>query len=279
MQRHAPLAASSSAGHLACASCTRFSPNTRCPAAIRGAMASAGWVLEMAISSMSVGSRRAIVAALAILSRTSCRAWAGSVMARCYSGWMAKRHALPDIWMISDARNDARIEQALRACRAAAGLMFRHYHLAAARRARFDSAGQHGARAHGHLVIALAGSAARGAALEGGRGLWSACGSARGGPALLRLVTAHSLREMAQAHQARADAILLSPVFATRSHPGAQTLGPVRFRLLARHAPDPGDRAGRHGPARRARAEMDKLAAIDGRARARKSGNRFFAAR
>ena len=31
----------------------------------------------------------------------------------------------------------------------------------------------------------------------------------------------------------RADALVLSPVFPTRSHPGGKVLGPLRFRLLA----------------------------------------------
>ncbi|MDE2406203.1 MAG: thiamine phosphate synthase, partial [Sphingomonadales bacterium] len=56
------------------------------------------------------------------------------------------------------------------------------------------------------------------------------------GPRLLRLATAHDLRELAAARRARADAVLLSPVFPTRSHPGAATLGPQRFRALATRA-------------------------------------------
>jgi len=57
------------------------------------------------------------------------------------------------------------------------------------------------------------------------------------GPACLRLVTAHSLRQLGRAK--RVDAVLLSPVFATRSHPGARSLGEVRFLMLARQSPDP----------------------------------------
>jgi thiamine-phosphate pyrophosphorylase len=39
--------------------------------------------------------------------------------------------------------------------------------------------------------------------------------------------------------RARADFVFLSPVFPTRSHPGAAALGPIRFGLLARgtHVP------------------------------------------
>jgi hypothetical protein len=65
MQRDAGVA-SISAGHLASASCTRFSPNTRWPASISGWIASAPWVLEMAISVMALALRRAMRAAAAM---------------------------------------------------------------------------------------------------------------------------------------------------------------------------------------------------------------------
>ena len=53
------------------------------------------------------------------------------------------------------------------------------------------------------------------------------------------MATAHSLGEIAAANRARADAVLLSPAFATRSHPGTAALGPLRFRRLAAHAAMP----------------------------------------
>jgi thiamine-phosphate pyrophosphorylase len=39
--------------------------------------------------------------------------------------------------------------------------------------------------------------------------------------------------------RAGADAVFVSPVFATASHPGAPTLGPMRFGLLAKRLPLP----------------------------------------
>ncbi len=48
------------------------------------------------------------------------------------------------------------------------------------------------------------------------------------------LITASAHSRMACARTRYADAILLGPVFATQSHPGAQTLGAVRTRLIAR---------------------------------------------
>lgn len=46
-------------------------------------------------------------------------------------------------------------------------------------------------------------------------------------------VAAHSPRGLQAPY---ADAALLSPVFATKSHPGAKTLTPARARLMAQHA-------------------------------------------
>lgn len=156
-------------------------------------------------------------------------------MARCYSKAMPKRQtALPRIWLVSDKRNDAALERTLRRLPRGSGLIFRHYHLGPeARRARFSELTRL-ARSRGHMV-ALAASPA-----EVRRwGADAAYGSPRSlarGPAALRLVTAHSMRELAQAMRANADAILLSPAYPTRSHPGQSALGPVRFRLLAAHA-------------------------------------------
>lgn len=74
-------------------------------------------------------------------------------------------------------------------------------------------------------------------------------------------MTAHSLREIRRA--TRADAIVLSPVFATRSHPGVAPLGSVRFRLLAQRAATPVIALGGM-TARRAAALGTGWAAIDG---------------
>lgn len=49
-------------------------------------------------------------------------------------------------------------------------------------------------------------------------------------------VAAHSRHGLARAAGLGADCALLSPVFATASHPGAATLGAIRFALWARRA-------------------------------------------
>jgi thiamine-phosphate pyrophosphorylase len=50
----------------------------------------------------------------------------------------------------------------------------------------------------------------------------------------LRTAAAHNLREIRLAERRGADLLFLSPVFPTRSHPEAKTLGRLRFSLLAR---------------------------------------------
>ena len=176
---------------------------------------------------------------------------------------MLQRHpALPAVWLITDARNDARLEEVLTRLPRGSGVIYRHYHLAPCeRRARFAGLAAL-ARRRGHRLV-LAGSAreARGWRADGAYGLPSRLAS---GPATLRLVTAHSLAEIAMARRARADAVLLSPVFATRSHPGARTLGPLRFRLLAARAGMPVIALGGMNAARRRRLGCTRWAAIDG---------------
>jgi thiamine-phosphate pyrophosphorylase len=62
----------------------------------------------------------------------------------------------------------------------------------------------------------------------------------------------------------RADAVLLSPVFPTRSHPGAAALGPARFRLMARHAQMPVVALGGMTVRTARRLDWPRWAAIDG---------------
>ncbi|MBC2664370.1 thiamine phosphate synthase [Novosphingobium flavum] len=156
-------------------------------------------------------------------------------MALRYSAVMPPRQTLPFLWLISDARNDHALERALAALPRGSGFVFRHYHLApAARRVRFRAL-RRLCRARG-IVTVWAGTAFEARSL-GAEGCYGAAARIGGGPALLRLATAHSLREVAGAR--RADGVLLSPVFATRSHPGARPLGPLRFLVIARQAPLP----------------------------------------
>lgn len=180
-----------------------------------------------------------------------------------YSGGVAQFQSLPFLWLLSDARNDAVLEDRLRALPPGSGFVYRHYDLAPQERiARFMALRQI-ARARGHLVI-LADSTLT-AREWGADGVYGAARSlypTRGD--MVTVATAHDMAEIAQANRARADAVMLSPVFPTNSHPGAPTLGPVRFRQLARHARMPVIALGGMDAHRAKALRWPRWAAIDG---------------
>lgn len=55
-------------------------------------------------------------------------------------------------------------------------------------------------------------------------------------PGWIITAAAHSARALVAARKGGVDAALLSPIFATASHPGAPALGPVRFAAMAQKA-------------------------------------------
>lgn len=115
------------------------------------------------------------------------------------------------------------------------GFIYRHYHLGDPERwARFCAL-RHVAKSRGHTVV-LSDSAitAKEWGADGIYGSPRALWPRREG--LLHLATAHDMRELGLANRLGADAVLLSPVFATNSHPAGAVLGPARFRLLAQHS-------------------------------------------
>ena len=162
---------------------------------------------------------------------------------------------LPLLWLLSDKRNDAGLEDALRGLPPRSGFVFRHYHLEeSARRQKFaELAGL--ARALDHTVI-LAGHEDWGA--DGHYGRPDRLGAG------LRLATAHDAAELAEAVAAQADGIFLSPVFATASHPGADTLGAAGFHALARDSSVPVIALGGMNAARARELAWPRWGAIDG---------------
>ncbi|ABD24882.1 thiamine monophosphate synthase [Novosphingobium aromaticivorans DSM 12444] len=176
---------------------------------------------------------------------------------------MAKRQTIqraraPHLILLSDARNDAALARAIARLPRGSALVFRHYHLPAHERRRRFAELRRLARARGISMIG-----ARVPTAWGGEGVY---GTARevAGRRGIRLATAHSLGEVAAAARAGADAVLLSPVHPTRSHPGAPVLGPVRFLLLARRSPLPVIALGGMTARRAARLPVHGWAAIDG---------------
>ena len=137
---------------------------------------------------------------------------------------MVPRQPLPRRWLMTDERLGDRLFEAIARLPEGSGIVFRHYR-ATARRALFDRVAV-AARRRG-LLLLLAGPADEAEA-------WGADGShGRGLGAGLRTAPAHDLPEIRAAEDARAAAVFLSPVFATRSHPEAPALGPDLFAELA----------------------------------------------
>ncbi|MEP6784119.1 MAG: thiamine phosphate synthase [Sphingomonadales bacterium] len=140
---------------------------------------------------------------------------------------MHRRHPpLPRIWLMTDERIDDLPAVVMRLPKGA-GIVFRHHATAPqARRALFERIKIIARRRR--LLLLLADTPARARA-------WGADGAhhrstlrSRG----LRTVAVHDGRELQIARVATADLVFVSPVFATRSHVGARTLGPVRLGLM-----------------------------------------------
>ena len=172
------------------------------------------------------------------------------------------RRTFPDLWLISDARNDAALERALARLPRGSGFIYRHYHLSPEERVArwFDL--RRIARARDHVTI-LADSALT--ALEwGADGIYGAPRALYPTRDMLTLATAHDLTEIGLANRMNADAVLLSPAFPTGSHPGAPALGPLRFRVLAAYARMPVIALGGMNGHTARRLGWPRWAAIDG---------------
>lgn len=162
---------------------------------------------------------------------------------------------LPATWLFTDPRipHPALLRAAARLPRGS-GIVLRHYALPTAdRRTLYRQLARIGARRKLAILVARSGGAAE-------RWHADAAGEHLGAPARtdprhrarrgLVSMAVHDSRTLARAIRQGADLIFLSPLFATRSHPGARPLGSARFAALARRAPIPvmalGGVAGRH---------------------------------
>ncbi|MES2175749.1 MAG: thiamine phosphate synthase [Pseudomonadota bacterium] len=181
---------------------------------------------------------------------------------------MDRRHRkkLPALWLMTDERVDAAalLAAAARLPKGRGGIVFRHYRTEPAQRRALFAALRSIARRR-RLVLLLAGSARDAAAwrADGAHGRDSR-GVAR---PLVRSRAVHDEREAATARRVGADMCFVSPLFPTRSHVGAETLGRVRFAALARQIDAPvmalGGMRRRHRPMLNA-IGADGWAAIDG---------------
>ncbi|AWW73440.1 thiamine phosphate synthase [Erythrobacter sp. KY5] len=174
---------------------------------------------------------------------------------------MAQIKPLPALWLLSDERNDAALEESIAHLPQGSGFVFRHYHLEPeARRERFLQLLPLLLRAE-HWVI-LSDSFVR-AQEWGAHGVYGALGSVHRADQRW-IATAHDEDEIAIANEHGADAVMISPVFPTRSHPGAATLGVERFHKLAALSKIPVIALGGMNQARAKELDWPRWAAIDG---------------
>ncbi len=148
---------------------------------------------------------------------------------------------MPGVWLMTDARvAEADLLHAIGRLPRGSAIVVRHYELNdEARHGLFDRI-RRVARRRGCLTL-LAGDAAQARAwrADGHHGRTAARSRAPGGGTWLHSAPVHDARELTDAVRAGADAVLVSPLFATRSHPGAKPLGAARFAALARRSPVP----------------------------------------
>jgi thiamine-phosphate pyrophosphorylase len=123
---------------------------------------------------------------------------------------------------MTDERMGDGLWDALARLPAGSGVVFRHYGLPAANRRALFARIARIARQR-RLVLIRAGSTRL------GRG---EAGTHNGQGGGIRTAAAHSRREAIAAIRRGADLLFISPVFATRSHPGATALGAARLGLL-----------------------------------------------
>lgn len=148
---------------------------------------------------------------------------------------------LPPLLVMTDAKRLADPRAVLDGLPRGAAIVLRHYELDRAARTALARALVPACRARG-LRLLVAGDPAM-AAASGADGVhlpeWMTRARGAGGFRLHRrpgwIVTAacHSEAALIRARRVGADAAVLAPVFATRSHPDTPALGAVRFAALA----------------------------------------------
>ena len=158
-------------------------------------------------------------------------AWARTVKARRPRSGPANT---PPLWFLTDARRGLDACDTIRRLPAGlCGVVFRDD--GEPDRARLGRAVAQACRSR-RIPLTVAGDARLAVRLRAGvhlrNGRWPGLPRRSRG---WRTSSAHSRADVVRAARAGAQAIFLSPVFATRSHPGVATLGPVRWAAAGRH--------------------------------------------
>ncbi|MEP7350294.1 MAG: thiamine phosphate synthase [Sphingorhabdus sp.] len=141
------------------------------------------------------------------------------------------KRSLPHIWLMTDPRLGEGLLPAIKRLPAGSGVIFRHYELDAAARLSLFGQIRRLCRQRGHMLL-LAGD-------ERAAQRWHADGfhsrdSKRQSRQMVHSAPVHNRRELAAAQRGGVDLVFLSPIFATKSHPGARALGRAAFMALAK---------------------------------------------
>lgn len=137
---------------------------------------------------------------------------------------------IPMIWLLTDPRLGDGLLAAVRRLPAGSGVVFRHYQLAEHERCALFGKVRRICRQRGHVLLLA------GADRQARR--WHADGfhARLAGKHMLHSAPVHNKREIAEARRFGAGIVFLSPLYATRSHPGDRPLGIASFDQLARIA-------------------------------------------
>jgi thiamine-phosphate pyrophosphorylase len=152
---------------------------------------------------------------------------------------MCRRYPIPTQWLMTDERMGDRLWDALERLPRGGGVVFRHYALDPTERAALLDRVATVAARRGLILLGAGG-------LAGPDGVHN--GVRRGHGLLSR--SAHSRGEVIAAVRAGADLVFVSPVYPTRSHPGAPVLGRAGLRMIVRGLPVPVIALGGMTPAR-----------------------------
>ena len=132
-----------------------------------------------------------------------------------------RRAPIPTIWLMTDERMGDSLFAAIAALPSGAGIVFRHHATSPGeRRALFERVARIARRRHLTLI--------RAGAERLGRDEAGVHGNGQPGRPGLRTWPAHSRAQAIAGKRAGADILFVSPVYPTRSHPGARALGPLR---------------------------------------------------
>ncbi len=153
---------------------------------------------------------------------------------------MTRRHkkpmgqdAIARIWLMTDPRLGDNLADIVRRLPARSGVIFRHYDLDPAARLILLRRIRRVCRQRGHSLLLSGGGSPGKTCIK----FWLVDGLHGRGAAPGNGITSapvHNLREIAQARRGNADMMLLSPLYATRSHPGQRPLGLFQFQRLAK---------------------------------------------